>query len=115
MSARELTPEQARERSRELASYIAGFALALVLTAIPFGLAAFASLSRITLYWIIAGCAFAQIVVHFRFFLHITLARNKREDLDLILFSVLILALMCGGTVWILLDLYHRMMPGMLP
>ena len=89
--------------------------LALILTLIPFGLAAYTQMAAGTLYLVIAGCAVIQIVVHFRFFLHITLAKNKREDLQLILFTALILAIMVGGTLWILFNLYYRMMPNMLP
>jgi len=48
--------------------------------------------------------------VHFRFFLHISLKKSSRHDLQLILFSILIIALMVSGTVVILLNLRHRMM-----
>lgn len=41
--------------------------------------------------------------------------RNKCEDLLLILFTVLILTIMVGGTLWIPFNLYYRMMPSMMP
>lgn len=41
--------------------------------------------------------------------------RNKREDLQQILFIVLILTIMVGGTLWIPFNLYYRMMPSMMP
>lgn len=113
MSLGDLTAEQARERRSELLSYYCGMGLALLLTLIPFALVAYSDLARMTIWWIIGGCALLQIVVHFRFFLHITLAKSKREDLQLILFSVLILMLMVGGTLWILFNLYYRMAPSM--
>ncbi|WP_110598691.1 MULTISPECIES: cytochrome o ubiquinol oxidase subunit IV [Salinicola] len=115
MSHRQLSDEEAREKAQELRSYCWGFGLAAVLTLIPFGLAAFTQIATATLYWVIGVCGVIQIVVHFRFFLHITLARNKREDLQLILFTVLILTIMVGGTLWILFNLYYRMMPSMIP
>jgi cytochrome o ubiquinol oxidase operon protein cyoD len=115
MSHRQLSEQEAQEKSSELRTYLWGFGLALVLTLIPFGLAAYTQTAARTLYIVIAVCAVIQVVVHFRFFLHITLARNKREDLQLILFTVLILAIMVGGTLWILFNLYYRMMPAMLP
>lgn len=65
--------------------------------------------------WAIGALALVQIVVHFRFFLHIDLSRQKREDLQLILFSTLLLILMAGGTIWIMLNLYARTAPGTLP
>ena len=115
MSHRHLSEQETREKASELRSYLWGFGLALILTVIPFGLAAYTQVAAGTLFLVIAGCAVIQIVVHFRFFLHITLARNKREDLQLILFTVLILIIMVGGTLWILFNLYYRMMPGMVP
>lgn len=67
---------------------------------------------RFPLLVIIGAFALAQMIVHFRFFLHIRF-RQKREDLQLILFSTLVLILMVGGTVWIMGSLALRMaMPG---
>ncbi len=54
-------------------------------------------------------CALLQLVVHLRFFLHIDLSRQKREDLQLILFSVMLLTIMAGGTIWIMVNLSMRM------
>jgi len=59
---------------------------------------------------VIGVAALAQVVVHFRFFLHIGLQRSTRDDLQLILFTTLIITLMAGGTIWILENLHHRMM-----
>lgn len=58
---------------------------------------------------VIALFALIQVVVQVRWFLHIDLSRQKREDLQLILFSTLLLILMAGGTVWVLADLGRRM------
>jgi len=115
MSQRELSQEEAKEFVSERRSYAWGYLLSLLLTLVPFGFAAFGDLSRMALWLTIAGCALVQIVVHLRFFLHITWSGNKREDLQLILFTVLILLIMGGGTLWILFSLYYRMMPGMMP
>ncbi|WP_106477822.1 cytochrome o ubiquinol oxidase subunit IV [Phytohalomonas tamaricis] len=115
MTKRTLSAEQENERQYELRTYILGYGLALILTLIPFALAAWGSLSRMTLWWVIGACALVQIVVHFRFFLHVTLAKNKREDLQLILFTALILIIMVGGTLWIMFNLYSRMMPSIMP
>ena len=51
-----------------------------------------------------------QLAVHLRFFLHIDLKRSARADLQLILFSSLIVALMVGGTLVVLFNLHGRMM-----
>lgn len=98
------------ELRRERRSYLTGLALALVLTLIPFGMVAWGGWSTSAAMWLIAGSALVQIVVHFRFFLHIDLSQQKREDLQLILFTALLLAIMASGTIWIMANLYTRMM-----
>lgn len=95
---------------RDFTSYIWGYGLALALTLLPFALVYWKVLERVQVLVIIAVCAVVQMVVHFRFFLHIGLNR-QREDLHLILFSALILAIMIAGTLWIMFNLSVRMSP----
>lgn len=90
----------------ELWSCLTGLVLALI----PFGVVAWGGWSTDAALWPIAGFALVQIVVHFRFFLQINLSRQKREDLQLILFTVLLLAIMASGTIWIMANLQTRMM-----
>ena len=94
----------------DLGIYLAGIGLALGLSAIPFGLVAFTDLSRSALLWVIGGCAIVQVIAHFRFFLHIDLSRSSRDDLQLILFSTMIVILMVGGTIWITINQHQMMM-----
>lgn len=101
--------EHEQEKRRELRSYAVGFALAVGLTALAF-LVVVAGFGSSTAYLVIGAAALAQVVVHFRFFLHIGLQRSTRDDLQLILFTTLIITLMAGGTIWILGNLHHRMM-----
>lgn len=101
---------QADENARELRSYFIGYGLALILSIVPFALVIWSGLGLSTTLATIAGFALVQIVVHFRFFLHIDLSEQKREDLQLILFSVLLFTLMAGGTIWIMFNLRMRMM-----
>ncbi|MDO0946890.1 cytochrome o ubiquinol oxidase subunit IV [Chromohalobacter israelensis] len=115
MTDESLTQHQQHERSNEFRSYTVGYVLALVLTLIPFSLVAWSDFSKATLWTTIGGCALVQIIVHFRCFLHVSFSRQKREDLHLILFTVLILAIMVGGTLWIMYSLYMRMIPSMIP
>ena len=93
----------------ELRTYFIGFSLALLLTLLPFALVAWGDFTTSVVLYFIAICALLQVVVQFRFFLHIDLSRQKREDLQLILFSALLLAIMAGGTIWIMANLAHRM------
>jgi len=90
------------EARREALLYQIGLVLALVLSAIPFGLVAAGALGAHGLLWAIAGCALVQACVHLRCFLHIDLSTNHRHDLQLILFSACIVILMVGGTLWVI-------------
>jgi cytochrome o ubiquinol oxidase operon protein cyoD len=49
------------------------------------------------------------VIVHLRFFLHLSFKGQQKEDLQLVLFTGFILFLMIGGTIWVLGDLYTRM------
>ncbi len=100
-------PEEGRRTERS--SYVKGYLVSLALTVPPFALVAWGNEPRTDLWWVIGGCALVQIAVHFRWFLHIRLRGRAMEDLQLILFSTLILVLMAGGTIWIMANLAHRM------
>ncbi|WP_061937249.1 cytochrome o ubiquinol oxidase subunit IV [Aureimonas sp. AU22] len=103
------TGEHEQEKRRELRSYVVGFVAAVALTSLAFLVSAVGMTSS-TAYIAIGAAALAQVVVHFRFFLHIGLQRSTRDDLQLILFTTLIITLMAGGTIWILGNLHLRMM-----
>lgn len=100
--------DRARFR-KDLISYVAGLVLALALTAVPFALVYRHAMAPAPLLLVIGILALIQAVVHFRFFLHIGLSRDHADHLILVLFSALILAMMAGGTIWILGNLHSRM------
>ncbi|QWC56723.1 cytochrome-c oxidase [Erythrobacter sp. 3-20A1M] len=98
------------DERRELRDSWLALAGAVVLTAASFALVVLLNLPR---GWTLGGLALlalAQIAWHFRYFLHIDLDRSHRHDLQLILFTSLIIVMMVGGTLWILFDLHARMM-----
>lgn len=97
-----------KEYKRELRGYLVGYGLAIALTLVPFGLVNWRGLSQYGLYVAIGACALTQIVIHFRFFLHIDPPRQKVDDLQLILFSGLLLFFMIAGTIWIMTSLATR-------
>ncbi len=99
---------QSRQERRDLLSYVWGVGLALVLTLVPFALVQRHSMARWPLLMLIGAFALVQMIVHFRCFLHISCSQ-KREDLQLILFSALLLIILVGGTVWIMGSLALRM------
>ena len=56
----------------DLPSYIVGFVLAVLLTAVSFAFVAWQHAPRSTVLWVIAVTAIVHVGVHLRFFLHIT-------------------------------------------
>ena len=93
---------------RELRAYLAGVVLALALTLVPFTVVHWQLMLPHSVYYLIGAFAVVQMIVHFRFFLHIGF-RQKREDLLLILFSTVLLIIVVGGTLWIMFSLATRM------
>ncbi len=101
---------QPQPQPRETMTYVLGYGLAVLLTCAAFGLVYLNLLGERHAFYTVLGLGLLQMVVHFRCFLHIDLKRSARADLQLILFSSLIVALMVGGTLVILLNLRTRMM-----
>lgn len=97
-------------QTRETMTYIVGYGMALLLTFAAFLLVRLRWLGGGPASYTVLGLGLVQMLVHFRCFLHIDLKRSARADLQLILFSSLIVALMVGGTLVILLNLRTRMM-----
>ena len=101
--------ENDEERWQERRSYLIGYGLSLLLTLPVFWLAMTDQVSRVVLIWTTTAAALIQGAVHFRFFLHLRFRGQTREDLQLVLFTLVILLLMVGGTIWILENLAGRM------
>jgi cytochrome o ubiquinol oxidase operon protein cyoD len=95
------------QKHKEFRHYLIGFVLSTVLTIIPFTLVA--SVGGKVSFFALILCAILQLIVHLRYFLHLSFKGQQKEDLQLVMFTGLILLIMIGGSVWILGDLYNRM------
>lgn len=91
-------------------AYITGFILALILTAIPFGLVWAGVLPAGTTLVVIIVAAVIQVFVHFHYFLHLNFTTTPRENLLALAFAGILIFIMVGGSIWIMFDLHHRMM-----
>lgn len=98
------------ERARETRTYLIGFGLALALTLCAFAFVVWPVAAFGGTFAIILALALVQVIVQFRCFLHISLARSARADLLLVLFAALIVTLMVSGTLVIIFNLRMRMM-----
>jgi cytochrome o ubiquinol oxidase operon protein cyoD len=91
--------------------YLIGFVLAALLTTASF----YAVYTH--LIWgpaipiALVVLAIAQMGIHLVFFLHLTTAPDNTNNVLALAFGVLIVALIIGGSVWIMSHLNERMMP----
>lgn len=98
-----------------LKSYLIGFALAVALTAVPFGLVMAGALPTQTLVPICVGFAVVQMVVHLVFFLHMNTSSSQWWNNAAFVFTLIIVAIVVGGSIWVMYHLNTNMMPGMMP
>jgi len=92
-----------------LRSYLIGFVLAVILTAIPFYVVIAHALPPGRTLLVIGAAAVLQILVHLRFFLHLNFTSTPKENLLAIVFTAVLIFIMVGGSFWIMFDLHHRM------
>ena len=91
-------------------SYATGFIVSLGLTAIAFGLVMTGWVSRtLTLSGIVIA-ALVQILVQLHYFLHLDRSSSMRWNVMALLFTLLIVIIFVGGTIWIMINLNYRMM-----
>jgi len=90
--------------------YLAGFALAVLLTLVSFGLASVHGISRS---FVLSGlfiAAILQMLIHLHFFLHLDRSSKQRWNLITLVFSVLLIFIFVGGSIWVMTTLNARMM-----
>ena len=93
-----------------LRSYGVGFVLSLILTAIPFALVMSGALSSSVTLAAIFSAGIAQILAHMHYFLHLDTSSAESWNVLALMFTFVIIALFVGGSIWIMYDLYYRMM-----
>ena len=92
-----------------LGGYAAGFSLSVLLTAAAFALVMYAPLSRAATVAAVAAAAVVQVLVHLYFFLHLDGSSRMRWNVLALLFTLLIMVLIVGGTLWIMVHLSYRL------
>ena len=94
-------------------SYLVGFLLSVVLSAIPFWLVMAGTLSPTATAVIVIAMAVVQILVHTVCFLHVNTRAEGGWTLIAYAFTAVLLVIMIAGSVWIMYHLNTNMMPGM--
>jgi len=95
--------------------YVIGFALSIILTAVPFGLVMAGTIPASTAVPICLALAVVQIVVHLVYFLHMNRASSRSWNMAALIFTVVVVAILGAGTIWVMYHLNLNMMPGMMP
>lgn len=96
--------------AEEIRHHLVGFGIAGGLTVLAFALVLLHPVSTGWIFTGLAVLAIVQVLVQFRYFLHLDFTPEKRDGLAVLLFTLLLLAIMAAGTIWVLGDLMARMM-----
>lgn len=92
-------------------SYMIGFVLSVVLTAIPFALVMTGVLPKQTTAIIIMAFAVVQIVVHMIYFLHMNAKSEGGWTMLALIFTIIVVVIALSGSLWVMYHLNTNMMP----
>ena len=96
---------------QRILGYLIGLGLAILLTATSFFVAGTNLVWEPSIPVALVVLAIAQMGVHLVFFLHITTGPDNTNNVLALAFGVLIVILVMGGSLWIMANLNHNMMP----
>jgi cytochrome o ubiquinol oxidase operon protein cyoD len=91
--------------------YLTGLGFAILLTATSFFVAGTDLVWEPSIPVALVVLAIAQMGVHLVFFLHITTGADNTNNVLALAFGVLIVIILMGGSLWIMSNLNHNMMP----
>ena len=95
-----------------LRSYLIGFGLSVVLTAIPFWLVMGGVFENKTVTAIlIMAFAMVQIVVHMIYFLHMDTRSEEGWTMMALIFTIIMVVIALTGSLWVMYHLNTNMMP----
>ncbi|WP_030541658.1 cytochrome o ubiquinol oxidase subunit IV [Sphingobium sp. DC-2] len=95
-------------------SYMIGFGLSVILTAIPFWLVmtgAFANPQTTAI--VIMAFAVVQIIVHMIYFLHMNTRSESGWTMMALIFTIVLVVITLAGSMWVMYHLNTNMMPQM--
>jgi len=95
-----------------LRGYVVGFALSVILTAIPFWLVMAKVIPSATVTgMVLVAFAVVQILVHMVFFLHLDARSEGGWNLLSIMFTLFLVVILLAGTLWVMHHMNTNMMP----
>ena len=96
-------------------SYFLGFLLSLLLTLVSFGLVMKGTYPATITLGALVAAAVLQILVQMHFFLHLDRSSSQRWNVMVLLYTLIIIAFLVGGTLWVMHNTAIRMMPMSMP
>jgi cytochrome o ubiquinol oxidase operon protein cyoD len=108
-------PASGHEIVEGMLVYIVGLSLAALITAVAFFLVGTSLVWRPSIPVALLVLAVAQMGVHLVFFLHITTGPDNYNNVLALAFGVLIVGLIIIGSLWIMANMNHNMMPMTMP
>ncbi len=102
---------QHQPENATLKNYVIGFVSSIVLTMSAYLLAYYHAGGRGLLFGLLAVLALIQFSVQLIFFLHVGKEFSPRLKLIVTLFMMLVVLIIVGGSLWIMYNLNHRVMP----
>lgn len=95
-----------------LRDYLIGFALSVVLTAVPFWLVMSGVLQNNQLTaFVVMALAMVQIVVHIVYFLHVSSGSDEGWGLMALIFTLVVIVITLAGSLWVMHHLNTNTMP----
>lgn len=96
-------------------SYVTGFVLSVILTAIPFWLVmGHVFENTLITAFLVMGFGFVQILVHMVYFLHMNTHSEGGWNFMALIFTAVLVLIMLTGSLWVMYHLNTNMMPHML-
>jgi cytochrome o ubiquinol oxidase operon protein cyoD len=93
-------------------SYMIGFVLSVILTAIPFWLVMGGVFdSKLATAVMVMGLGVVQIVVHMIYFLHMNTRSEGGWTMMALIFTIVIVGITLAGSLWVMHHLNANMMP----
>ncbi len=111
-STHDLSHAADASRHNGLKAYLVGFVLAVLLTVIPFAAVMAGGVDRTAALLIVAVAAVIQVAVHLVFFLHMDTSPAQRSNTLTFIFTIVVVAILIGGSLWIMYNLNSNMLMG---
>jgi len=106
-----VSPGDVTSRRRGVRTYLIGLGLAILMTIASFWAAQTHLIYGPGISVAIVVLAIAQMGIHLVFFLHITTAPDNTNNVLALAFGILIACLVIFGSLWIMANLNHNMLP----